>query len=229
VLEIPLEDKDFKYLDESEARAKQHAAEESRAHADKTFGAYLQTCMQHIVTALSLHPAFAPRQVSDDDDRDVYDVEDDHPLGSLPAVWQCLQQLRSAWRRLEDARVLHASLQALLPLVKPGKNDELLVSGILSFARKLDEATHELHSEWREQRYPYESNEGAVTLARYSARALPVTDNVFEISEVTGGMIDSIYTLYMRILSDLASAAEEVEDQLGLSRLPEPAPLEDEG
>ncbi len=60
-------------------------------------------------------------------------------------------------------------------------------------------------------------------MARYAIRAIPGEQEVGGVYEACVGTIQSLYELYMRLMSDLAQRAEEIEKSLGLDPLAAPA------
>jgi hypothetical protein len=75
--------------------------------------------------------------------------------------------------------------------------------------------------------YPYQHNERNATLTGFVVPAIPQPEAVGDVYGAAERALDSIYSLYMRIMSDLAQRAEKVEADLGLPPLPEPPEAEE--
>ena len=93
---------------------------------------------------------------------------------------------------------------------------------MLARSRATTQDLASLHASLRITPYPYEHAEAKVTLTRYAVAAVPSPENVGDVYQAAEGTIDALYSLYMRIMSDLAQRAEAVEASLGLPPLPEP-------
>lgn len=124
---------------------------------------------------------------------------------------------------VEELRVERIRMGELLGQLKPDSNGQTLIEAILRSARNIHRQLAELHTALGSAWYPYEHAEHGVTMAKYVVPHVPPVDAIGPLVEAADAALDGVYNVYGRVLSDLASRAEKVEESLGLSPLPAPA------
>jgi len=77
--------------------------------------------------------------------------------------------------------------------------------------------------------YPFDHQNGVVTMRHYALRTVPGTDVPRKLLEVADNVTDRLYETHYRILARLALIAQDFENEMGLKPLPEPAESDKKG
>ena len=153
---------------------------------------------------------------------DEYDLADAPPAGSNDRLRDALVALRGAAGTVESLRQNFYLLGTIASRLRPESNSRDLIEEVLARSKYTAQDLSHVHASLRQTAYPYEHNERNATLIGFVVPAVPQPDDVGEVYRAAERALDSIYSLYMRIMSDLAHRAEKVEADLGLPPLPEP-------
>ncbi len=173
-----------------------------------------------------LHIALAidrSRPVAEQSRSESYDVAADAPAGSVDRQLQALHCIRGAWPKVDALRKTITEMAEMLRNLKQEGNSQTQISAVLARTRQGRQHLVDLQRELGGTLYPYEHTERDATMARYAIRAIPGEQEVGGVYEACVGTIQSLYELYMRLMSDLAQRAEEIEKSLGLDPLAAPA------
>lgn len=210
--------------DDAELRALAQAARARRESATATLAQALTIGMQRLELALSLEapPAPQPDEAANPGAGGEYDIRSTNDAGSEDRLADAMRALAANSTLVEDVRQQFYVLGVLLAHCQPDNNPEDLVSAVLSVSRKTCAMLAQIHNSLAITPYPYEHVEKRTTLAGYVLSQVPHHEAVGEVYSAADGLLDAVYGLYMRILSDMARRAEEIEQSLGLDPLPEP-------
>jgi Zn-dependent protease with chaperone function len=224
---IQCPDERYLKIDEATLRAmeKQGATERSEAarSVDEVLApALLRLEMALFIDALRQKTATDARDAGTDDGDEMYALTDDALDSSVEKKLVALTALRAAAPRIEALRAEVFVMGALLAHCQPHDNPEMLVSAVVCKARAMSEQLRALHAQVRDVKYPYEHAERNVSLAGFLARHLPTPEEIGQVQTIADGAVDAFYGLYMRMMADLASRAEEIESSLGLPQLEAP-------
>jgi Zn-dependent protease with chaperone function len=133
-----------------------------------------------------------------------------------------LDTLRMAAPALEKLRRSYICLATALSFYKPGNLPESVVHEILHCA----ERTHADLKAAREilcrAQYPYDTSLQRLNIAHYASEQLPGPHEVGDLYQCAKSSLNAIYSLYLRILADLAARVEATEKSFGLDPLPSP-------
>ena len=219
---------EFTRADESELRATLTAAAQRKRAAELVLNNVLADAMLRMEIALSLEPTPEPAKAqAAAEPADEYDLADAPAAGSQDLLRGALTALRSCAPTVESLRQNFYLLGTLGPRLRPENNSEHLVEEVLARSKHVTNDLSHLHGALRRIRYPYEHHDRNATLTLFVIPAIPHPEAVGDVYNVAERALDSIYSLYMRIMSDLAQRAEQVEADLGLPPLPEPVENEE--
>jgi hypothetical protein len=211
-------------VEEPALRAMAHDASVRREAAMNTLTQVLTIGLQRMELALSLNlprPATALEQSADEDFGE-YSVTEPPKPGSDDRLADAMRCLSSVAPLVEDVRQQYYLMGTLFSQCKPESNPDELVGAVIAASRKLSNSMSQIHATLAPIPYPYEHVERHVTLAGYAMNQVPPPEAVGDVYSTADAMLEAIYSLYMRILSDMAGHAEEMEKSLGLDPLPEP-------
>lgn len=150
---------------------------------------------------------------------DVVEVREEAGSGDL--VLDALRAIKLVAERLEKMRRLYYQMGAALSLAKPTGNPQSLVNAVVSLGNRLHMALQEVHGVLRGAKYPYGHAEKQVSVSRLAMETMPRADEPVKVYHAAEGTLSAVYELYVRLMSDLARRAEELEVELGLGALPE--------
>jgi hypothetical protein len=208
--------------------ALQKIAEEDQrrqSQAAATLGHALALGMQRLELALRLEDAFPPKlsAAMDADSAGEYELREAAPPGSGDRLEESLRSLSAAIPVLETLRHQFAALGVLIGACRPQENDEHLISAVISTSRKAVRSLTQLQDALGRVPYPYDHLDRSATMYSFVLKQLPPPDSVVEVYNATEAVLEALYSLYVRLLSDLAARAQVVEQSLGMPPLPEPA------
>jgi Zn-dependent protease with chaperone function len=210
---------------EPDLRALAHDASLRRESAMHTLNQVLTIGLQRMELALSLNPprhAPSTEPVSEAEDYGEYALTDPPLPGSDDRLADAMRCIASVATLVEDVRQQYYLMGTLFSQCRPESNPDELVGAVIAASRKLSNLMGEIHATLAPIPYPYEHVERQVTLAGYAMNQVPPPEAVGDVYSTADAMLEAVYSLYMRILSDMARHAEEVELSLGLNPLPEP-------
>jgi Zn-dependent protease with chaperone function len=218
-------------LDDDEVTQGVRAAARARDAARHLIDPLLAVGMERLTLALSLEKPATPAPskpptVEANDDADSYDLADEPPEGSDNRLLDALRVLRESAADVESLRRHFILLGTVLSQVQPGQNAQSLIDTCLWHSRKCSELLRGIHSILRGAPYPYAHANKKVTVAQYVTTSLPPAEEPVAVHNASDSATDAVYSLYVRLLSDLAARAEKVEEGLGLPALPDPPPKE---
>lgn len=221
-----LDPKEFKLLkgDDVEVSQATAAARQRRDHSLATLGTILGIGVQRLELALAIENG---RQGEADspapaDDYGEYNLTDVPVSGSSTMLREVLFALRGSANFVEEIRREAAVLGALLSHCKAEKNPEQLVRMVMASSRKLANAIVQIQQSIKDARYPFASAGQSLTLAQYAIKAIPPPEAVTDVYRAADSLIEGMYTVYARTMSELCVEAERIEADLGLPPL-EPA------
>jgi hypothetical protein len=210
-------------VDEPSLRATAHDASVRREAAMNILNQVLTIGLQRMELALSLNaPKIIAPDPAADEDFGEYTVSEPPKPGSDDRLADAMRCLCSVAPLVEDVRQQYYLMGTLFSQCKPESNPDELVGAVIAASRRLSNSMSEIHATLAPVPYPYEHVERHVTLAGYAMNQVPPPEAVGDVYSTADAMLEAIYSLYMRILSDMAGHAEEVEKSLGLDPLPEP-------
>jgi len=154
-----------------------------------------------------------------DEDGADYELADEPGTGSGDLVFTTLVVMRPA---APDVQALSSHLTALgilMSRVKSSNNSKPLVDAILWHSRKASGLLRDIHHQLGNVPYPYTDDGKRLTLARYVVPTMPPYNQIGKVGAAADGTIEAYGSLYMRLMSDLASRAQKVETDLGLPPL----------
>ena len=211
-------------IDEPSVQAALKTVAVTRDGARRRLDHALAGGMERLSLALSLEkvavPATAaqPAPVAEDS----YDIVEAPKVGSDDLLLDALRVLRESAADVEALRRHFILLGTVLSQVQPGQNPQSLIDTVLWHSRKCSDLLRSIHAVLLPAKYPYSHAEKQVSVAQYMTSSLPPGDEVVAVHNAADSATDAVYSLYVRLLSDLAARAEKVEEQLGLPRLPDP-------
>jgi Zn-dependent protease with chaperone function len=218
---------EFKRGDEAELQAIITAAAQNKRAAELVLNEVLAEAMLRMEIALSLEAKEESPKPQTAEPADEYDLADAPAAGSKDLLRDALTALRSCAPTVESLRQNFYLLGTLGPRLRPENNSEHLIEELLARSKHVTNDLSHLHGALRRVPYPYEHHDRNATLTLFVIPAIPQPEAVGDVYNVAERAIDSIYSLYMRIMSDLAQRAEQVEADLGLPPLPEPVEKEE--
>jgi hypothetical protein len=123
--------------------------------------------------------------------------------------------LRSAYRKLS---VLCQRL---------GKHPrQELIESIEAQLKDMHATLRKLHAEMGQRHYPFEHADAEMTLAKFALPIVPEPMDLYGMVAVSGEMFERLAGLQVRLFAKLAQSAEQVEQALGMPRLPDPRTTE---
>jgi Zn-dependent protease with chaperone function len=215
----------LKNIDEATLIAVAQQAAAERGGALDSLNQVLTLGMQRMELALSLNVPvrrLPPEPRTPAEDYGEYEVAAEPQPGSDDRVADAMRCLASVSPLVENVRQQFYVLGALLAELSPDNNAEELIGAILSASRKMCNVLSQIYSSLSAIPYPYEHVEKQVTLAGYALNQIPPPDAVGPVFSTADSMLEAIYSLYMRILSDMSRRAEAIEESFGLAPLHEP-------
>jgi Zn-dependent protease with chaperone function len=155
-------------------------------------------------------------------------VEETYDLsagGSGSATDGLMEALRAIVLCRGQAEVLRGhcrNFMALLSVVRPTGNSQMLVGEVISVSKAVSRELAGIHTQLRTAPYPYEHTERGASISRFCCSVIPPQNKYRALCNAAMATIGGIDTLYMRLMSDLAQRAEEAERGMGLEALGEP-------
>ncbi len=123
-----------------------------------------------------------------------------------------------------ELRSLVASLSALVSQLQPQEQRSGLLQQIVSLMRQAPQKLADVRSHLDREQYPFDHARGMITLAGYALPVLPESDDLGAIAGASSQLLDTLASLEIRVFSQLASTAEQVESAaFGLKPLPRTA------
>ena len=213
-------------LGENEVQAGLREVAGERDAARQKLDRVLAGGMERLSLALSLEkslaaaaPAAPTRAPSTEDS---YDLADQAAPGSDDRLLDALRVLREAASDVESLRRHFNLLGMVLSQVQPGQNPQSLIDTVLWHSRKCSDLLRCVHGILRGAAYPYSHAHKQVSVAQYAATSLPPAEEPVDVFKASDSAVDAVYSLYVRLISDLSARAEKVEESLGLPKLPDP-------
>jgi Zn-dependent protease with chaperone function len=217
-------------LSDDALRAAEAAAKTARDRAAAIIEQAVGIGMERLELALSLEHAPQPTpatvETSPDDDFGQYDLADEAPAGATDHPRAALSDLRRVASQIELLRWHGLGLRLLARMLQPHANPQPLIDAVLWHSRKAAGLLREIFQHLGQAAYPYAESGKRLTLAAYMIPAMPPPEVVGRVLTASTSATTAYRTLYRRLMSDLASRAEQVETSLGLSPL-EPAETQD--
>jgi Zn-dependent protease with chaperone function len=220
---VDIKELDFKRGDESELQATITAAAQNKRAAELVLNEVLADAMLRMQIALSLEPkAETDKAQAATEPADEYDIADAPAAGSNDLLRDALTALGSSAQTAESLRQNFYLLGTLGPRLRDEGNSETLIEEVLARSKYVCQDLAHIHGALRRTPYPYEHHDRNATLTGFVVPLIPTPENIGDVYHAAEQALDSIYSLYMRIMSDLAQRAENIESDLGLPPLPEP-------
>ncbi len=208
----------------------QSQAEASRKALDKLLDITIRRL--HLALAIETSAQTKPPVVAElgadpmDEPHDGYDLRDEAAPGSGDRLLDALNALRCAAGGVERLRQAFFEYGALLAQIKPEKNPELLIQTVMAGARRMAACLMELFNALRGTPYPYEHSEKGASIGRFALPNVPSSEDIGPLYGAAEEALNAVYSLYMRLMSDLAHRAERAEQAIGLEPLPSVPELE---
>ncbi|HUT94150.1 MAG TPA: M48 family metalloprotease [Thermoguttaceae bacterium] len=137
-----------------------------------------------------------------------------------------LKALGDAAYSLRELRNEHASLSVLVENLEGNEENKHLVKTIVktmeAIRRHLEGMRRRLHA----VRYPLDHAKGDISIGDYMIDELPAVDDLGATYGAGQKALETLPSLYVRLMARLAQVAEEVERVLGLEPLADPRPKE---
>jgi hypothetical protein len=201
--------------------ARTRELELARSRAAEEIGQAVGGATVRINIALDFTKQEQPTRQTTGDSETEYELVAEAAAGSGDRIFDAITTLRTTAGRIERIRQEYSALGVLLSLCKPENNPESLVRLVIQKAKQLHEQLTQTHNILRGTPYPYEHAERGASISRYALERLQPAENVVGVYRAAESTLEAIYSLYMRLMSDLAHRAEELEQSLGLPPLPE--------
>jgi Zn-dependent protease with chaperone function len=186
----------------------------------------LSVGMQRLELALAMVDESAPKALSSaatDSDDGEYSLQSDARPGQLAVLLDALTALRSIATNVDSLRYQLVGLAALLPECTPENRNDSFIGAVLSASRHAVTDLESMRQTLGASPYPYEHGHQSLTVAQFLISGRHAANEVGAVASVAQSALESYYTLYARLMADLAHRAEQVEVSLGLETLPEPA------
>jgi Zn-dependent protease with chaperone function len=218
---------DFELPAADEQTLRQIAAEDQRrqSQAATTLAHALALGMQRLELAIRLDDPLPPRLAAamEADSAGEYELrEAAPPPGSEDRLEDALRCLSAASPTLETLRHQFAALGVLIGACRPQESDEHLISAVISASRKTVKSLTQLQDALGRVPYPYDHLDPSATMYSFVLKQLPPPDLVVEVYAAAEAVLEALFSLYVRLLSDLAARAEAIEQSLGMPPLAEP-------
>jgi hypothetical protein len=133
-----------------------------------------------------------------------------------------LAELRRAWEHFVPLREHAFGLGVLLDNLQGNENNQAFYQEVVRVAGIVRQRMQELRDLLAATRYPFEHAGGDIAVSEYALRELPEAERVGEVLFFAGEMLDKLTALYFRVMARLAVTAEQIEEAIGLPRLPDP-------
>jgi hypothetical protein len=122
-----------------------------------------------------------------------------------------------------ELRNNNATLAALLGHLGGNERDEGLIREIIEHARRVRLQLGELKTSFDRIEYPFDHASGKISVSSYLIKLIPQEEQVGDIYQAAGEVIDKLFNAYGRALNRLCVIAETVEIDQGYQPLPSPA------
>jgi hypothetical protein len=115
-----------------------------------------------------------------------------------------------------------SKVTSMLPHLDAKQNDRTFINRLLEQVGVVFDSVNDIRSSFAQIPYPMEHAQGNITVAAFLL-AEPLLDrqNLNQILSSADNVIDRLGSLTYRVMSQLTTSAEKVEELLGLERLPE--------
>jgi len=133
-----------------------------------------------------------------------------------------LMLLNKALPELNELAVEHHAIMLLLQSLERNRNDEAYGGVLTSKLNLIHNHLQKVAERLGQVPYPFEHVEKQTTVRQFAVPGVPPLQTADALLSASGEALDKLFTLYFRILSHLATAAEAVERAAGLPPLPEP-------
>jgi Zn-dependent protease with chaperone function len=165
--------------------------------------------------------AYHLRQINADAPSETYGTKGDG--SDLPAVIAALASLRAAWPAMSRLHQQFSILAAVVSLARSDAGSAKSLAEVRAGGEKVFEHLVAVHRLLSATPYPYEVSSGdqPKSIADAALHRLPAPDRSADVSEAAANLLPCLYRLYVRLMSDLALMAQEVESGLGLEPLPQ--------
>jgi hypothetical protein len=155
-------------------------------------------------------------------------IEDAEPKRKQCArYFPALRALNDVAHRLLELRNEHASLGILLSNLQGNEKNEHLIGTIRKMMDSIRANLEGLRVPLRSVSYPLDHAKGEISIGDYMIAELPAVDDLGATFGASRTALETLFSLYARLVARLAQTAEDVETVLGLERLPEPPEKED--
>lgn len=150
--------------------------------------------------------------------------------GQLPE--RCRQLLTSvvainrAIPSLVELEGAHGACLVLVHLLEGREQDEDLVGAILERMKALYRLIDEVRERLGTADYPFKHSRGKISIAAYCTETKPLADDLGGLLNAASDILDRLPALVVRLMAQLAVAAENVERAVGLPPLETPQPKE---
>jgi len=141
----------------------------------------------------------------------------------LARLMPTLQVLDEQLDSFQDLAQNHFMLEQRLQELSQNGNNEAVINALLEQRDKNLACMKGIRTEFDKTAYPYSHAKENLSLGEFLLDTLPSNDDIQDIYEGGGHMLQSTARLRARLTGHLCLMAEEVEDALGFERLPEPA------
>ncbi len=136
------------------------------------------------------------------------------------ALMPVVSQISNLHASVLELRNNNAVLAALLGHLNGHERNEGLVREIIEQTRRVRSQLGELKTSFDRIDYPFDHASGAISVSTYLMKMIPQEEQIGEVLQAAGDVIDNITGLYGRAISRLCMVAEVVEADLGYSPLP---------
>lgn len=140
-----------------------------------------------------------------------------------------LLDVAAAFHRVEylltALRLNQNSLRAMEHALLRGHEENALVSQALRALGAQNRVLAELRSALKEVPYPFRHAAGELSISQYAIGIVPAANDLTGTADAVSQCLDRVFSLYVRVMGELAQIAEQVESAAGLPpiRLPEKA------
>jgi Zn-dependent protease with chaperone function len=223
------EDPSVDAMSDDTLRAAEVAANREKAKAAEVVNRALDVVLERMGLALALERARAERAkpaAMERDDFGEYDLAGESAPGSDDIVLAALNALRIASGEAEALRSHTLALGALLSHIRPTGNSKPLVDAVLWHSRKAAGRLREIYQNVSGVSFPYKDSGKPLPLSQYLIRGMPQPEQVGQVAAASRDALEAYYSLYLRMMADLAQRAERIETELGLPQLEKPAQSE---
>ena len=134
-----------------------------------------------------------------------------------------LQAVCGQFEPLFELRNEQAALGVLLGNLEGNEENQSLVASIQAKMESLHRRVQGIRDALSSATYPFDHAKGKISIAEYLVPEMPFADDLGAIFGAGEAILETLPTLYARMVGRLAVTAEQVEESLGLARLKEPA------